>query len=85
MQGLLIFDSTYLIPTDGSQAKVENFLKMGLFLLPFFVFFRLLIRERDLKEMKYDDSVIKRGYVYLVLYIVASFSLMIILALYKNG
>jgi hypothetical protein len=85
VQLLLLFNATNLIPTDGSQMKAMNFVKMGLFMAPFFVLFALLIRKSELKNMTYPTHKIKKGYILLIAYIVLSFALMIVLALYKKG
>ena len=84
-QILILFDAMYLVPTDGSQRKIENFLIMGLFLIPFFLLFRLLIKETELKEMVYEKEKIRRGYIGLIFYISISFVLLILLILYKKG
>lgn len=82
---MILFNGVNIIPTDGSQAKLSNWIEMALFLLPFFLLFRFLINERMLKEMKYDKAKIKRGYTWLVIYVVLSFALLILLILYKKG
>jgi hypothetical protein len=84
-QVLLIFNATSVVPVDGSQAKIGNWLKMALFLLPFFLFVRLLVKQEELKKLSYNENKVKRGYIFLIIYIVASFTIMIIIALYKKG
>jgi hypothetical protein len=74
-----------LVPTDGSQAKIGNWIKMALFILPFFLLFRKLIKESELKEMNYEKAKVKKGYIWLVIYIIISFTVLILLILYKKG
>lgn len=84
VQILILIDGMDLIPTDGSQAKAGNFLKLGLFMAPFFLLFGLLIKESELKKLKYSEQKIKKGYIFLIIYIIFSFAVMILLALYKK-
>lgn len=84
-QLLLVLNLADLIPTDGSQFKIRNYLEMALFMAPILLLFRLLIKKVELKEALYSKEKIKRGYVFLILYIVACFGVMIILALYRKG
>jgi hypothetical protein len=74
-----------LIPTDGSQAKLGNWLKIALFVSPFFLLFNLLIKESDLRKAVYSNNRVKNGYVFLIIYVIISFALMIFLSLYKKG
>jgi len=85
VQVLLLLDATNLIPTDGSQMKGINFIKMGLFMVPFFLILAFLIKHSELKTMIYPTRTIKRGYVFLIAYIIFSFALMIVISLYKTG
>ena len=74
----------YLVPTDGKQTKIGNWITMALFLLPIFFMFRFIIKENDLKEMEYEEQKIKRGNLWLISYIILSFVLLIIFILYKK-
>ncbi len=85
LQVAMIFDVTYLIPTDGSQMKFSNFLIMGLFMTPFFIGFSLIIRKAELDKMSYTKIKMRRGYFFLILYVIVSFAVVILLALYKKG
>jgi hypothetical protein len=88
-QILVLLDRTDIIPTDGSQFKFSNYIKMGLFLLPIFIAIFPFVKKRELQELKYSDQKIKRGYIYLIGYIVLSFSILMVLAVlrykYKHG
>jgi hypothetical protein len=84
-QILILLNATYLIPTDSSQAKISNWFKMALFLLPIFLLVGLLIRESELKGMTYEKEKMRTGYIWLVIYIVVSFAILILLILYKRG
>jgi hypothetical protein len=84
-QILLLFNGMSLVPTDGSQAKVGNFLKMGLFILPIVLLLMVLVKKDKLQEMAYDETQMKRGYIFLILYIVLSFALLLLLIYYRKG
>lgn len=85
VQILLIFNITDIVPTDGSQMKAMNFVKMALFMIPFFVITGMLVKKSDLNSKTYSPQKIKTGYIYLIVYIILSFILIIVLALYKKG
>ncbi|RTL57093.1 MAG: hypothetical protein EKK37_13655 [Sphingobacteriales bacterium] len=76
---------TSVIPTDGSQFKISNYFKMGLFMLPFFLFLMIVIKEADLNSYHYEYKKIKISYIALVLYIILSFSLLMFLAIHNKG
>ena len=82
-QLLILFDIIWIIP-QGHKNKISTRLEMVLFLLPIFLIFRLLIREPELKQMNYAPRVIKRGYLWLIVYAVISFALFGILAFFKK-
>lgn len=82
-QVLLLFDSTNIIP-QGHKSQISSWIKMALFLLPIFLVFRGLIKESELKEMNYDTYIIKKEYVWLIVYIILSVALFILLAWTKQ-
>lgn len=67
-----------IIPGGGNEARPIKYLKMALF-------FALFIKKKELQQMAYSPSTIKKGYVWLILYLVASFTVLILLMLYKKG
>jgi hypothetical protein len=80
-----IFNLTSLIPTDGNELKVANWLKMAMFMLPMFLIIIFLIKKEDLVNAHYDEKKVKRGYVYLIAYVIISFAFLMFLALVKKG
>lgn len=80
-----ILDITYFIPTDGSQLKISNYFKMGLFMLPLFLVLFVMIKKEDLINVHYEQKKIRKGYVILICYIAISFALLIFLALLRKG
>lgn len=84
-QILLLFNGMSLVPTDGSQAKIGNFLKMGLFILPIVVLLMVVIKKDKLQEMSYDEAQMKKGYIFLILYVILSFALLLLLIFYRKG
>ena len=79
-QLLIIFNGVTLLPMNPGDHKGLKYLKLACFLLPFFLLVGLLVKEKDLRDAEYDEGKIKRGGVYLVIYIVSSFVLLIMLA-----
>lgn len=84
-QIFILFNITYLIPTDGSQLKIENYFKMGLFMLPIGFLFSFLIKKEELITDNYNDKTIKKGYMILIAYFILSFAFLMFLAFLKKG
>jgi accessory gene regulator protein AgrB len=82
-QVFILCNALFIVPTDGSQKDIKNWFFIGLFLIPFFLIFRFLIKETELQEMFYDKHKVKRGYLFLIVYLILSFALLIFLALLK--
>lgn len=59
---------------------MNNYLKFALFSVPIFLIVAFLVKEKDLKELQYDNKKIQRGGVYLVIYCITSFLLLFLLA-----
>jgi hypothetical protein len=78
-QILVILDKVDWLPMQADDEKIIKYGKLAIFLLPVFLILAFLIRERDLKNMNYDQSVIKNGNIRLVAYIVLSFILLFVL------
>ncbi len=85
VQLLIIFNAINLIPVKDSDTRVTEYFKIALFMTPLFFIIMLFIKKSELDTMQYDEQKIKRGYIYLVIYIILSFSFMIFLALLKKG
>ncbi|HEX4876724.1 MAG TPA: hypothetical protein VFV31_08640 [Chitinophagaceae bacterium] len=83
-QGLILFGGTSIMPT-GSKSEISTWIKMGLFMLPIYFLFRWIIKESDLKTLKYEQGKIKKGNTWLVIYIVVSVALLVLLILDKKG
>jgi hypothetical protein len=79
-QLLIIFDSVDLLPMKKDNDRMTNYLKFALFSAPIFLIIAFLIKERDLKLLEYDNQKIRRGGVYLVIYLITSFLLLFVLA-----
>jgi hypothetical protein len=74
-----------VIPGSEDETRPIKYLKIALFFIPIFLLLALFIKKDELKKMHYDSSVIKRGYFYLVSYLIISFAILILLMLYKKG
>ena len=84
-QIMILFNLMNLVPTDGRQTKIANWIQMALFMLPIYLLFRWLIKEDDLKALTYGEQKIKKSNIWLVFYIIVSVALLILLILYKKG
>jgi len=85
VQLLILLNMMNIIPIQTGDMRVGRFFKIALFLLPFFFLFIAFIRKSELQSIQYDELKVKKGYIYLVIYIVLSFSFMIFLAILKKG
>ena len=79
---LILFSSTNFL--GGSNSEFSTWVKMVLFLLPIYLLCRWLIKESDLKALTYEEEKIKKGNIWLVIYIIISVTLLVILILYKK-
>jgi len=88
LQILAIFNGMDLLPASGAApgtARLIKYFEWALLTAPLFLLFFLLIKKDELQSMHYDESKIKRGYIYLIIYIVLSFAFLMFLALLKKG
>lgn len=72
-----------VLPMEADDAKIIKYIKLGLFLLPLFLVIGYLVKERELKELTYDESAIKKGGLALVAYIISSVVLLLVLIIFK--
>lgn len=84
LQGLILLNLTNILP-QGSKSEISTWVKMALFMLPVFLLFRWIVKESELKKCHYEEEKIKKGYVWLIVYIIISVTLLILLMLYKKG
>lgn len=87
-QLIVLFDATNILPasraTPGGQ-RLINYFRWALMVAPLFIVMTLLIKRSELQSMYYEDAKVKRGYFYLIVYIVLSVAFLILLSLYKKG
>lgn len=76
---LIFFNKTDLIPVTVNDQKGIKYLKIALYTLPFFLFFILFVKERDLKLANYDEGKVKRASMLLLIYFILSVILLFIL------
>jgi hypothetical protein len=79
-----LLNKTNLIPTNGSQLKGSNYFIMALFMLPILTFFFVIIKKQELQQFQYNKEKIRRGYFYLIVYIILSFSFLMLLAILRE-
>ena len=73
------------VPLEKDDDKGIKYLKMALFFTPIFLLLTIIVKKKELDLMHFESTVIKRGYIFLILYIVVSFAALIFLILYKKG
>lgn len=73
------------MPVSSKNTRVENFLIIALCLLPIFLITAAIVKKSDLQEMTYTEAKMKRGYMFLILYIVLSIAVLLLLILYRKG
>lgn len=78
-QLLIILDKVDLLPMQAEDVKIVKYFKLAAFLLPIFLIIGYMVRESDLKTTVYDEEKIRKGGVYLILYIVFSVILLFVL------
>lgn len=80
-QILILLDKVdAILPMKEDDDRVVKYLKLGFFLLPVFLIVYLLVRPKDLENASYDESKVKRGGIYLIIYSIISFILLFVLA-----
>jgi len=84
-QVLVLFNKVTLLPVSSKNPRAENFLIMALCLLPIFLITAAIIKKSDLQEMTYEEAKVKRGYMFLILYIILSIALLLLLIFYRKG
>jgi len=67
------------IPGGDSEARPIKYLKLGLFFIPVFLILAILIKKKELEQMSYAKQVLKKGYVFLISYLIISFVVLIML------
>lgn len=80
----ILVGGTNIIPA-GDKSKISSWVMMAFFMLPVFLLFRWIIKESVLKTLVYKAEKIRKGNIFLVIYIVLSFALLVLLILYKKG
>jgi len=84
-QILVLFNKVSFLPVSSKNTRAENFLIIALCLLPIFLITAAIVKKSDLQEMTYEEAKVKRGYMFLILYIVLSIALLLLLIFYRKG
>lgn len=88
MQILILLDKIDLIPIDSSDGKTKKYFIFLLVMLPIYFVMILLFKKSDIKPLKekyeYNWDKVFKGNVWLVIYIIVSFTLIFILAIWKK-
>ena len=89
MQILILFDKMNLLPLNSSQDKSTKRLLMFIIMLPIYLLMTRLFKKSDIEPLKekyaYNWDKVFNGSVWLVVYIVVSFSLIFMLAVWKKN
>ena len=69
---LIIINQTDILPSFDAQHRVIVFFKTALFILPIILIYLFIIKKSDLKKLHYDEAIVRRGNIYLILYFIFS-------------
>ena len=69
-----------VLPLKAGDDRFTKKWKLLLFLLPVFLVVTYLVKPKDLKKATYDEDKVRRGGIYLIIYIITSFVLWFVLA-----
>lgn len=78
-QLLIIFDRVDLFPMRAEQPQLLKYYKLAIFLMPIVLILLFLVKEKDLKDAKYDDQIVKRTGRHLVYYVILSVIVLFVL------
>lgn len=84
-QVLVLLNKVNLLPTSTENTRALNFLIIALCLVPIFLLMAFVVRKSDLQELRYEENRIKKGNLFLIIYIIASIALLLCLILAKKG
>ncbi len=84
-QIVVLFDLTSLLPTKITSTRGQSFLLIALLLMPVFFVMSALIKKSDLQKMHYERQEIKRGNLYLIIYVIASILAIPAIVFIKKG
>ncbi|MCE3282060.1 MAG: hypothetical protein K0Q66_797 [Chitinophagaceae bacterium] len=84
---LLLVTSLYdiIMPSTANDPRIIGFLKMLIVAIPIFLFLCLLIREEELKRLKYTKEQRKKGYFVLIAYIIFTIVTLVLIAEITRG
>ena len=87
-QILVIFNGMDLLPATSAKPGTERLIKYfetAIFLSPLFLFLSLIIKKKELQSMHYEEKKLKKGNLFLIIYIILSMALLIFLILLKKN
>ncbi|MFN3664871.1 MAG: hypothetical protein ACK4S0_01855 [Sediminibacterium sp.] len=84
-QALILFDSIDLFPTNSNNKRANNFLIIGLVILPIFLILTFVVKKSELNKMRYETRQIQKGNIALIIYIITSILLIPVLMYFKKG
>lgn len=80
-QILILTNNMDLLMISKKNNRVENYFGAVLVLVPILVFLAFLVKESTIKNLSFSEDIIKRGNVFLLIYIISSFCLTVLLML----
>ncbi len=82
-QLIILFNIDGVVPSD-QNSRMHNFLITTVYLIPLFLLTALLVKRSDLEKLVYDSGKIKKGYFYLIAYIITSITVLVLLLVFKR-
>lgn len=84
-QFLLLVNKAKDFLPNRSGERLIDYIKVLLFLMPLYILISILVKEKELKEMEFDQEKVNKGNIYLFIYIIVSFLLLIVMALWRKN
>jgi hypothetical protein len=69
----------FILPLKKNDGWPLKYLKMALIFLPLFLILNVLVKEKDLRSLKYPIDSIRKGNIAIVVYIMLSVALLFLL------
>ncbi|WP_430898089.1 MULTISPECIES: hypothetical protein [unclassified Paraflavitalea] len=79
-QFLIILDKVSLLPLRNNDPRIVKYLKLFLLSIPVYFLLSYLVKEGDLKALKYDSEKIKKWQIFICIYLFANLLVLFLLA-----
>ncbi len=68
----ILFKGGSFLPSSTNNTRSENFIIVVICLFPIFLLMKAIIKKEDLQQMHYEQSKIRRGAIFLIIYMIAT-------------